>query len=390
MNTIRLKIYAALALCCLAPLSAPSVQADEKKLIPSVEVREEYNDNLFLTQDNRLHDTITTVSPGLEYLRRSERGQIDLTGRVHSIHYADHGELDSTGEELSASGGYSLSELLWLGADTLWNRDAQLGRDLETTGLFNTTSRRTRKNYDLSGRLQLSERDMLQINAGLSQDRYSDPQFSDVNGKTGRLTWSSDFSRYVPNLVGQVLFDYGRYEYTTAKVNTYTLGIGGEKKMSEVWSVNGWLGPSCTETEYLFGTGLLSKDTSLSGNLGLERKWETGSLSLALSQSVAPDSGENGTVSRSSLSSSYTRQLTGDLSLGLDLRYFRNKTVSSNPSLNIDERSYQIAPKMSYRLTDDIRLESAYQHIYIDYKNDGTSRQQNLVFMKVVFSHRFH
>ena len=387
---IRLKIYAVLALCCLASFSVPTVQADEKKVTPSVDVRQEYNDNLFLTQNNRLHDTVTTISPGLAYLRRNDRGEISLRGRIDSIHYADHRELDSTGEELSASGGYSLNQLLWLGADGLWGRDSQLGRDLETTGLAYSAARRTRQNYNLTGRLQLSEKDMLQINAGVNQYRYTDPQFSDVHGKTGRLTWSSDFSRYVANLVGQVLINYGRYEYTTAKVNTYTFGVGGEKKFNEVWSVNGWLGPSYTETEYLFGSGWLTKDTSLSGNLGLERKWETSSLALTLSQSVASDSGQNGTVNRSSLGSTYTRQLTRDLSLGLDLRYFRNKTASEYSSLNIDERNYQIEPKMTYRFTDDIRLESFYQHMFIDYMNDGTSRRRTLVFVKLVFSHLFH
>lgn len=389
MKTTNLKISAALALSCLVTLSAPAAQANEKKVTPSLGVREEYNDNLFMTPDNRTHDTITTFSPGLAYSQRSERSQFDLQSRIDSVRYAERNDLDSTDKEVKGNVGYSLSELFWLGADGFWSEDSRLGRDLETTGLAYSPTRRTRQNYNLSSRLQLSQKDMLQMDVGTNQDRYTDPQYSDVDGKTGSLTWNSDFSGYIANLVGQVLLDYGRYEYPSATVDTYTLGIGGEKKISEVWSMNGWLGPAYTETEYLFGTGMLVKDTSLSGALGIIRTWETGSLALNLSQSVASDSGRSGTVNRSGFNAKYKKQMTRDLNIGLDLNYFRNKTDSQSPSLNIDEHNYQVAPKVSYRINDDVRLESFYQHVYIEDKNDGISRQRNLIFVKIVFNHAF-
>jgi hypothetical protein len=389
VKTTNLKISAALALSCLVTLSAPAAQANEKKVTPSLGVREEYNDNLFMTPDNRTHDTITTFSPGLAYSQRSERSQFDLQSRIDSVRYAERNDLDSTDKEVKGNVGYSLSELFWLGADGFWSEDSRLGRDLETTGLAYSPTRRTRQNYNLSSRLQLSQKDMLQMDVGTNQDRYTDPQYSDVDGKTGSLTWNSDFSGYIANLVGQVLLDYGRYEYPSATVDTYTLGIGGEKKISEVWSMNGWLGPAYTETEYLFGTGMLVKDTSLSGALGIIRTWETGSLALNLSQSVASDSGRSGTVNRSGFNAKYKKQMTRDLNIGLDLNYFRNKTDSQSPSLNIDEHNYQVAPKVSYRINDDVRLESFYQHVYIEDKNDGISRQRNLIFVKIVFNHAF-
>lgn len=389
MQTNRRKISALLALCCLAPLAAPSARADERKVTPSLGVREEYNDNLFLTQDDQESDAITTVSPGLAYSQRSERGRFDLRGRLDSVHYAERTDLDSTDKEVKGSFGYSPSQLVRLGADGLWSRNSRLDRDLETTGLAYSASRRTRQTYNLNGSLQLSEKDTLQLDAGVSQDRYADPALSDVDGTTGRLAWNSDCSRYFANLVGQVLIDHGRYEYPSATVNTYTLGVGGEKKLSEVWSVNGWLGPSYTETEYLSSFGGTAEDTGLSGSLGLERTWETGSLSLTLSQSVAPDSGRNSTVNRSSAGAKYKKQLTEDLGLGLDLRYFRNDTDSDNPSLDLNEHNYQFMPSASYRLNEDIRLESYYQHVSIDDKTDGTSRRRNLVFVKIVFSHAF-
>ena len=389
VHTNRLKISALLALCCPALFAAAPAQADERKVTPSLDLREEYSDNLFLTRDNQESDAITTVSPGLAYSQRSERGEFDLRARLDSVHYAERTDLDSTDKEVKARFGYSPSQLLRLGADGMWSRDSRLDRDLETTGLAYSASRRTRQTYNLNGSLQLSEKDMLQLDAGVSQDRYANPALSDVDGTTGRLAWNSDCSRYFTNLVGLVQINYGRYEYPSATVNTYTLGVGGEKKLSEVWSVNGWLGPSYTQTEYSSSFGGTTEDTGLSGSLGLERTWETASLSLTLSQSVAPDSGRNSTVNRSSAGAKYKKQLSEDLVLGLDLRYFRNDTDSDNPSLDLDEHNYQFMPNASYRLTEDIRLESSYQHMSIDDKTDGTSRRRNLVFVKIVFSHAF-
>ena len=54
----------------------PSGVMAEFNLIPSLAVREEYNDNIFFSYSDTIDDFITTVSAGLELTERTE--QLDL------------------------------------------------------------------------------------------------------------------------------------------------------------------------------------------------------------------------------------------------------------------------------------------------------------------------
>lgn len=389
VKTILLTITAIAALAGLGPPSVSAVHAAETKLTPSLAGKAEYNDNLFVTAANQVDDTITTLSPGIIFLRRNDRGRIEAIAGLDLVRYADHNELDSTDKEVNGSGSYSLSERLLLGVDGGWSRNSRLDSDLETTGLVYSAARRTRHNYNLSCRWQASETEMLQLAAGQRSDRYSDPEYSNLDGTTARLTWTGDFSRHIPQFVGQALLDYGRYEYPTAEVETYTVGLGGQMKISDLWSINGWMGPSSTETTYLSGAGTSTTKKGISGSLGLDRQLENGTIGLAVSQSVSSDSGRDGTVTRSTVSTTYKQKLTADFSMGLELRYFRNNTDAADSARSINEHNYQITPRVSYRLSDDIELISYYQHMYIDDRDDGVSRRRNLVFMKAVFTHAF-
>ena len=57
----------------LATIAPSGIFADEFKLIPSLAVREEYNDNIFASSNDTADDFITTLSAGLELVERTER-----------------------------------------------------------------------------------------------------------------------------------------------------------------------------------------------------------------------------------------------------------------------------------------------------------------------------
>ena len=79
----------------LFPLSARRGHGDEFKLIPSLALKEEYNDNIFFTEKARADDFITTVTPGLELIDRTEKVDVNLVARAHVLRYVNNTGLDN-------------------------------------------------------------------------------------------------------------------------------------------------------------------------------------------------------------------------------------------------------------------------------------------------------
>ena len=76
------KIGIVILLVTLICVSPDMVSADEFKLIPSIGIREEYNDNIFYSSNDTVDDFITTIRLGLELIERTERLDLNLSATV--------------------------------------------------------------------------------------------------------------------------------------------------------------------------------------------------------------------------------------------------------------------------------------------------------------------
>ena len=104
--------------------------AAEFKVIPSVALKGEYNDNVFFDEDDQISDYIGTVTPGLEIINRTERLDLNLNGHYRIIRYKDAGELDAEDYDGSGRLSYSLTPVLRLNAGALYDKSTQPDRDV--------------------------------------------------------------------------------------------------------------------------------------------------------------------------------------------------------------------------------------------------------------------
>ena len=86
------KVSLVILLLSLTVFCANEIMADEFKLIPSIAVRGEYNDNIFYTADDTEDDFITTISAGLELIERTERVDLNLSALVSPFFYDDYND----------------------------------------------------------------------------------------------------------------------------------------------------------------------------------------------------------------------------------------------------------------------------------------------------------
>ena len=84
----------------LSILGSPSIGGAESESIlskfhPYITVQEEYNDNILLSNRNKIDDFITTVSAGLKFSALSEKNYgIDLDFAGGFVYYAKHHNFD--------------------------------------------------------------------------------------------------------------------------------------------------------------------------------------------------------------------------------------------------------------------------------------------------------
>jgi hypothetical protein len=104
--------------CLLFILGSPSIGGAESESIlskfhPYITVQEEYNDNILLTNRNKIDDFITTVNPGLKFSALEEKKYgIDLDFAAGFTFYAKHDKFDYFSPSGTLSAWYTMDPRL--------------------------------------------------------------------------------------------------------------------------------------------------------------------------------------------------------------------------------------------------------------------------------------
>ncbi|MCJ7601133.1 MAG: hypothetical protein MUO63_06450, partial [Desulfobulbaceae bacterium] len=151
----------ALPLLSFLLLAAQDGMADDFRVIPNASIREEYNDNIFFSDDTEQDDFITTASVGLEMRERTELLTANLVTRFDGLAYADYNELNDIEEYYKGSLKYQLNQSVRLSADAGYSVDSRPDRDLDVTGYVFTSDVRRRQDYSCSADYQASEKTAL-------------------------------------------------------------------------------------------------------------------------------------------------------------------------------------------------------------------------------------
>jgi len=78
--------YRRCILIAVVLLSCPSlVWGNEFRLVPSISIKEEYNDNIFFLTDDIRNDFITTISPSLEMVNNTEKLETKFVGPAGQV-----------------------------------------------------------------------------------------------------------------------------------------------------------------------------------------------------------------------------------------------------------------------------------------------------------------
>ena len=364
-------------------LSCPSlVWGNDFRLVPSLSVKEEYNNNiLFLTDDIR-KDFITTISPGIEMINNTEKLETDLLARINRFDYADNREFSATDQLYNGRFRYRTTPLLNISAEAGYVSDSQPGRDIGTSGIILSTVRRNRINTSLSVDYQFSEKTALGVSYTFGRDNYESPKYSDdiSHGVNAGLIY--DLNQYIQRLKGRANLGYSDYAFSNSRIDSVMGTVGFSWDFSEIVSILIDGGIRYTRSE--LSSGLNNNDMGWVGNVSLNYNGELGNGSLTYNRDITPASGLNGAVERNALMISTRYRMTSEFSILFSAGYYTNKSDAGQFSNQIiDERTIRINPGIRYEFSKNIALESSYDYTAVDYLASNTSANRNLLSIRM-------
>ena len=394
--------------------------ADEFRLVLSVSLKEEYNDNIYIDVRNPTRDFITTTSPGVEVYDKTERFEGSLTGRVASLLYADTSSLDHLDQFYAGNGSYQATPSLLVKGSAGYVVDSRPDRLLLTTGLVLSANIRHQETFAGSADYALGEKSALSFSYSYEQDLWNRTTIPDFTGNTGQLSFIYDLSSLVNNTKGRATVTYNNYSFDVGgsqsiPVESYSATLGATTAFNEKLVLNIDAGVVRTTSDVTrvqlvtvgpFLLGFLQQGTETDvapmATASLRYSGEKTTAELFAGHQVLPAMGSAGTTNRTSFTFNASHRLTWELSGTLACGYFYNNSTQSGIGISpIDYETLSIAPGFRYEFTRDLFLEGSYSFIRI-YNNaangtgfgittNGPSRttaSRNLFMLSLTVKHR--
>lgn len=391
-------------------LSPQLAMGAEWSVVPSIQLKEEYEDNIHLT--TMMHDTVwgSAVSPSVQLVRRAPASVAKVSARLRFNRYSGDDVRDTDVQYLTLSsrnrtprgrwvvkGSFkrdtTLSTLEEAESDTADEEEAESDTSDEEEladaedideGLVQVEVRRNRLDLDPSWSQNLTERMTLRLGY-----RLRDVYYSAAEG-----TSLFDYQRHSLDvaLMRQVTERYrlgitARYsEYRASEVNseadTSTLLASMDHAFSE--TLRGIVAVGMQNTSSMRGA-LEDESTGYTFDVGIKKKINhSTNYRLALKRDVQ-GSGAGRVVQSDRLNIHFSSKITSKLTFLLSGKFFRNKSLEASAT-NVDRRYYSIEPSLRWLLTRKWSVDGYYRYRYQKYDNAVTSAQSNAVFLGIRYA----
>lgn len=413
--------YLILIVLFILLLPIPPAGANELKLVPSLTLKEEYNDNIFFSTSGRQSDFVSTMTPGIELSDRSERLDADILLQLNGILYARTSDLNAVDQDYHGRLGYMLSPRTNISSSARYIVDSQPEREIATTGLvIPSPVKRHQQQYSLTLQQALTEKTSAALAYSYEQDDYDNNSFSNLRYHDASLTLSHDLDWLMRATKGSVTFDYAHYNSSVnlidslnsdSTVDNYSATVGISRAFTEVWSVQANAGGRYTVSkfhswepvivqpfpplpffeEFFVPVNTKSHQWGWVGQVALSYKGEKTEGSLAFNADVQPASGQtSGTTDRVGLVADMRRRITYELSGAMTVGYYQNKsTPGAIAGQAIDQDTILLTPNLRYEFSKDMYMEASYQYAKVFYNISHTNADQNTFFIRFYIQHPF-
>ena len=310
------------------------VCADETKLNAKFALWHEYNSNIYFSPKDEKGDFITRTKAGLEWLNRTERSEIFLSGFVTPYFYWKESDLSALDQDYQGQVSWRAAERLTVGADAELHFDYEPDRVLTTSGIVFNNDRRIRQRYGARGAWDASELDLLRTAYAYAREDWRATlgnNAQDWEHHALGLGYTRELGARRGMTQGLADLGIGTYDYETSDSRYLFATIGFRHRLSELLTVSGNAGPLYLDSEYKVrhATGTREKDEARWGVLGrvaLEYAAERTDLNLTAYRDMNPSGGGSGILRRTALVFDGGYRIRENLRAGLYAAGFLNRS----------------------------------------------------------------
>jgi predicted porin len=372
------------------------VYAAEISVVPSVTLSSEFDSNRDWSFEDPRSEFPQSISPAVTFNYLTEIGQLQGRLGLTGIYYPRLDDF-TVDHNYQVNGRYRATPRLSLNLSTAYIVDTTLEEELQEAGLI--ISRRYRESIRVDPGVQyaLTERWSAGLSYGYYQVFYEDPRFREYYSH--RLSLGSS---YLLNprttLQGALSGRQTRYQDGDEYI-TLDLSGGAKHRFSEIWDIDFMGGLNITRQDvstrvvdffdfpfFVVERVERQRSTTVGPLLRLAStwRWPNTDLSVTLGWRQAPSGA--GTLqeyfnAQTALSHRITERLTGSLGAGV----FYSDAIS--PGSNLRRLTYRVSPGLSYRLTRNLSLASAYHYgMRTDLVGDRNAHR-HLVWLSLSYSY---
>ncbi len=365
------------------------------RMVPSFSAKEEYNDNIFLSAVNRIHDRITTLSPGLEMMHTSERMATDLSIHYDFLDYAANSSLNDTNYLYSGTASGRVSPLFSFSMQAAYAKYANptLTSVPEYNGIVTVTSPLYQTTASASAEYQFAERDTATFAYKYTKVYYDNPQYLPNTSHDANAGFVYDFGR--SRLKGRMNAGYSYYYFPGSRIDSAKITIGFSRDIDETWSILMDAGvrhtlSQFTVQQFVPSTAQATEVTvnkggwGTVGNVSLIYKGERTNGNLTYAHDISPSPGWNGVAERYSMTLSAQRSLTYELSVVLLLGYYSLRSDPSQFSINANKQNTSVVnTSLYYAFSRDTRVDASFNNSWIENPVSGTVARRQSVYLRL-------
>ena len=367
----------------------PTAYAAEIKLSPSCELKEEFNDNVFLTAGNRKNDFITTVTPGLALSRSSERLNVDLLAGFSWHDYSRTAGGAATAYQYTGQLANKITQRDDLGLNVAYIRNTRPDTLSTTTGLPTISGSDTYQ-YSGNARRVLDETASASLSYSFNQEEYDNPASQPRRVHTTGLVLSIDLGDYMPLLKGTLNTNFSRALYSDSSNDSYTISVGASRSINEQLSINLSAGGQLIQSTFVTTSQVTSDSWGAIGSAALAYSAEQGFGAFSFSHNFSAASGLVGAVQTTAFTLTLGRNLSEKMTAQCSAAYNINQADSGQySSRSVDDRALNLTADIAYKLSKYFDIGLQYAYYTVDHALDNQSLSQNKIMARAVVKYPF-
>jgi hypothetical protein len=378
--------------CLLMPVTVCSpASGAEVKLVPSCEIKEEFNDNIYLTSTGRQSDFIRSLIPGIAFLRATERHRLELSTGLTWHNYTRTADIKTMDYQYNARLASRLTPLDDIGLSAAFVRDTRPDSVNSATGL---PANNGQDHYQYSAQLgrQVSTASSAALEYSYIQDTYDYVSSQDSHVHNAALSLSQDLGSVSPMLKGTVSTNFNRAIYQNSNNDYYSLNAAVRKKITDKATLNLALGGKYIHSTVVKDSTGKNDSWSAIGSVSYNYAGEKSFGSVALTHDYPAATGNVQVIRVTSLGVTLGRKPGEKSTLQGAASYVINQSLARNGEFatkGSDDRVINVKADYAYKISKffDVGIQYAYYRVL--YGNVDARVSQNTAIVRILGKYPF-